>query len=129
MSLIEFAEQYLREGFSVIPVALIKLPNDRSRKEALVSWKKYQLSPPTLEEVKGWFSNPEQFEAIRNGNKLGIAIITGKISQNLAVIDFDSQDVLLEVLRELRTKSPEIYEKLIRTWIVETGRGSTITLE
>lgn len=121
--LLNSALEYLFEGFSIIPVALIKLPDGKSRKPALVDWKKYQHHLPTLEEVKGWFSNPEQFEAIRNGNKLGIAIITGKISQNLAVVDFDSQDVLLEVLRELRTKSPEIYEKLIRTWIVETGKG------
>lgn len=121
--LLRWAEQYLQEGFSIIPVALIKLPDGKSRKPALVDWKKYQLSPPTLEEVKSWFSNPEQFEAIRNGNKIGIAIVTGKVSGNLAVIDFDSKEVAGEFLGELAEKNPELYEKFINTWVVETGKG------
>ena len=123
MNLLESAEQYLQEGFSVIPVALIKLPDGKSRKPALVDWKKYQLSPPTLEEVKDWFSNPGQFEPIKNGHKLGVAIITGRVSGNLAVIDFDSENSLLSFIRELREKHPRLYEKLVNTWIVETGKG------
>ena len=123
MSLLESAKQYLQEGFSIIPVALIKLPNGKSRKPALVDWKKYQHSPPTLEAVNSWFSNPEQFEPIRNGHKLGIAIITGRVSGNLAVIDFDSKEVAGEFLGELYEASPKLYEKFINTWVVETGKG------
>jgi len=120
--LFKAGKEYLERGFSIIPVALIKLPNGKSRKPALVDWKKYQQSPPTLEEVKSWFLNPEQFEAIRKGNKIGIAIITGRVSGNLAVIDFDSKEVLGEFLGELY-ESNELYEKFITTWIVETGKG------
>lgn len=122
-TLLEHAKQYLQEGFSIIPVALIKLPDGKSRKPALVDWKKYQQSPPTLEEVKSWFSNPEQFQAIRNGNKIGIAIVTGKVSGNLAVIDFDSKEVAGEFLGELYEANSELYEKFINTWVVETGKG------
>jgi len=117
------AKDYLETGFSIIPVALIKLPDGKSRKPALVDWKKYQLSPPTLEEVKAWLQNPEQFEAIRNGNKIGIAIITGRVSGNLAVIDFDSKEVAGDFLGEVYEADPELYEKLINTWVVETGKG------
>lgn len=121
--LFEAAKSYLKEGFAVIPVALIKLPDGKARKPALVDWKQYQQSPPPLEEVKSWFSNPEQFEAIKKGHKLGLAIITGKVSGNLAVIDFDSEEVLMQFLREIREKAPVIYEKLVNTWVVETGKG------
>ncbi len=121
--LLRAAKDYLETGFSIIPVALIKLPDGKSRKPALVDWKKYQLSPPTLEEVKSWLQNPEQFEAIRNGNKIGIAIITGRVSGNLAVIDFDSKEVAGDFLGEVYEANPELYEKLINTWVVETGKG------
>lgn len=121
--LLKAAEEYLREGFSVIPVALIRLPDGRSRKPALVDWKKYQLSPPTLEEVRSWFENPEQFEAIRKGNKIGIAIVTGSVSGNLAVIDFDNREVLSDFLAELYESDSNLYEKFINTWVVETGKG------
>jgi len=121
--LLRAAKDYLETGFSIIPVALIKLPDGKSRKPALVDWKKYQLSPPTLEEVKSWLQNPEQFEAIRNGNKIGIAIITGRVSGNLAVIDFDSKEVAGDFLGEIYEANPELYEKLINTWVVETGKG------
>ncbi len=88
-----------------------------------MNWEKYQISPPTLEEVKGWFSNPEQFESIRRGNKLGVAIITGKVSGNLAVLDFDSKELAHQSLRPLQDRHPELYRKLANTWIVETGKG------
>jgi len=123
VELLGAAEEYLKAGFSVIPVALIKLPDGRSRKPALVDWERYQISPPTLEEIRGWFSNPNQFEAIRNGNKLGLAIITGKVSGNLAVVDFDSREAAQKSLRDLQENQPDLYRKLVNTWIVETGKG------
>jgi|Deesub1362B_J571_1020462.scaffolds.fasta_scaffold19607_2 hypothetical protein len=57
------AEEYLKQGFSVIPVMLIP---ESGRKVALVDWKKYQLSPPTLEELKEWFIKAD-FPALRSG--------------------------------------------------------------
>lgn len=61
------------EGISVIPL----LP--REKKPALTSWTVYQERLPTETEVHAWFDKP--------GNNIGI--VCGKVSGNLAVLDFD----------------------------------------
>ncbi len=114
------AEEYLKQGFSVIPVMLIP---ETGRKVALVDWKKYQLSPPPLEELKEWFIKAD-FPALKSGkNKLGVAIITGRVSRNLVVIDFDGKEALKDFLPELYEINEGLYEKFVNTWIVETGKG------
>ena len=123
MELYSSAKEYLEQGFSVIPVALIKLTDDKSRKPALVKWQEYQQRLPTLEELKEWFIKAD-FPALKSGkNKLGLAIITGKISGNLFVIDFDGKEVLGEFLAELHEIDEELYKKFLNTWVVETGKG------
>ena len=120
------AKEYVEHGFSVIPMIIVpesEYPPKGNKVPAVEHWKEFQDRKPTLEELKEWFTNPN-FKALRNGrNKLGIAIITGKISGNLAVIDFDSRDVMSDFLGELSEKHPDLYGKLLDTWIVETGRG------
>jgi len=69
ISLLETALQYLKRGFSVIPV--------RGKTCLLPSWTEFQTRKPTKEEVENWF-----FEL----NPTGIAIVTGKISE---IIVFD----------------------------------------
>lgn len=63
--------EYLREGFSVIPLDGTKRP--------LVLWKPYQQRLATESELQEWFSSYQL---------LGIGIVTGKVS-NLVVIDID----------------------------------------
>ncbi len=96
---------------------------DTGRKVALVKWEKHQHRLPTLEELKEWFIKTD-FPALKSGkNKLGLAIITGRISGNLFVVDFDGKEVLGEFLAELYEANKELYEKFINTWVVETGKG------
>ncbi len=119
------AKEYLDQGFSVIPVIIVPASkeNPKGNKISAIEWKEFQNRLPTLEEIERWFRNPN-FPQLRGGkNKLGIAIITGKISGNLAVIDFDSKEVMAEVLGELSEKHPDLHDKLLDTWIVETGKG------
>lgn len=123
--LYSWAKYYLEQGFSVIPVIIVPISEDnpKGNKVAAIEWKEFQQRHPTLEEIESWFKNPN-FPALRGGkNKLGIAIVTGRISGNLAVVDFDSKDVMTEVLSELSEKHPDLYGKLLDTWIVETGKG------
>jgi len=68
-ALIKAAFEYIDAGYSIIPVNIKKTP--------LFKWKEYQKRLPREGEVIKWFSNKKA---------VGIAIITGKIS-NLVVID------------------------------------------
>lgn len=71
-SCLESAIDFLKRGFSMIPVG-----NDKKPK---IQWKKYQNIRATKEEIKKWWEkNPES----------NLAIVTGRIS-NLTVIDCDS---------------------------------------
>ncbi len=123
--LYSWAKYYLELGFSVIPVIIVPISEDnpKGNKVAATEWKEFQQRCPTLEEIENWFKDPN-FPALRGGkNKLGIAIVTGRSSDNLAVIDFDSKEVREEVLAELKEKYPDLYAKLLDTWIVETCKG------
>jgi putative DNA primase/helicase len=64
----------LADGISVIPVRA-----DGSKAPALPTWKEYQSRLPTAEELQRWFAD----------DRYGIAILAGRISGNLEIIDFD----------------------------------------
>lgn len=73
-SLLTAAEEYLTRGWSCIPLW--------EKRPALTSWKEYQARPPTLEDIRRWFSPPATLIS-------GIGIVTGQVS-GLVVIDCDS---------------------------------------
>jgi hypothetical protein len=73
MDCITFAKNYLSEGLSVIPIIL-----DGSKKTS-IKWKPYQSRLATDSEVETWFC----------GGDRGIGVVTGEVSGNLTVIDFD----------------------------------------
>ena len=69
----EQAMSYHANGFSVIPCGLDKRP-------ALPSWKPYQSTQATDEQILEWFSKSE----------INIGIVTGKIS-GITVVDIDNK--------------------------------------
>ncbi len=73
ISLQEAALSYLEQGFSVIPVGADKKPR-------LKQWKAYQTRLPSREEVLAWF---------QSSDTTGVAIVTGKISDGLVVLDVE----------------------------------------
>lgn len=96
----EIAAEYLAADLSVISVRM-----DRSKSPAVDSWKEYQTRLPTPDELSRWFSRPA-----------GIALITGKVSRGLEVLDFDQWETF-EPWRHLTTGIVE------RLPIVETAGG------
>ena len=72
-TLIQFSKKLVRAGLSVIPVRA-----DGSKGPAINSWKPLQTAIADCRQLKEWFSR-----------KVGIAVITGKVSGNLEVLDFD----------------------------------------
>lgn len=90
-----FAE-YRRAGISAIPVAL-----DGS-KQSLVPWKPYEEVPPTDREVAGWLLS-------YGSANMGIAVVTGRVSGGMEVLDFDN-GYLLEPF--IRSCPPGLVERL-----------------
>lgn len=76
--ILSFANEYVRRGFSVIPL------QPRGKKPALPSWREFQERRPTEEELGSWFGS---------GNRNNIGLITGAIS-GLAVLDADSVEAV-----------------------------------
>jgi archaellum biogenesis ATPase FlaH len=72
LSSLEWAEFYLSQGFSIIPLT----PKDKT---PAIQWKDYQTRKPTRDELNEWFTS----------GKNNIGIVTGKIS-GIAVVDLDS---------------------------------------
>lgn len=66
----------LRAGISFIPILA-----DGSKSPA-VRWKDFQQKPPTAHDARAWFY----------GKNHGIAFITGAVSGNLEMLDFDSNE-------------------------------------
>lgn len=87
-------------GLNIIPLAF-------KTKKPLVEWDKYQERKVTNEEINHWFSNKED---------INVAVITGKISENLVVIDFDKEDLYYAFFKEhLRLEK--------NTIVIKTSRG------
>ncbi len=74
------AQAYGGAGLAVLPA------RRQDKRPALGSWKQYQRRLPTEIELSAWFSN----------NHEAICIITGKISGNLEIIDFDNGGELFD---------------------------------
>lgn len=72
-SLLQSALAYREYGLSVLPAV-------RSQKRpALPGWKNYQLRIPQERQIIEWFSKPED----------AICVVTGQVSGNLEMLDFD----------------------------------------
>lgn len=99
---------YIQHGLSVIPLKY-------KDKKPLIEWKEYQERQPTIDEIEQW---------LKNGRK-NIAVITGSVSGNIVVIDFDDKEKYREFMFSLPRK---LYETIGETWIVSTSRGTHVYL-
>jgi len=73
------ALRFATQGIVVVPVA-----SDGSKRPGLSSWKEFQDRQPTQDELLAWFNN-EQVQ--------GLGVITGPISGNLLMIEFEGRAV------------------------------------
>ncbi len=89
-SLLTEALNYLRRGWSIIPV---------NGKKAGVKWTCFQSRRPTVEEVQGWFGGDQHS---------GLAVILGPVSGGLACRDFDKEGSY----EQWATQFPELAESL-----------------
>lgn len=91
----------LREiGISSIPVAQDKKPK--------VAWKEYQKRLPSIQECEGW-------DSIKSD---GIAVVCGRISGNLEVIDIDNkfemaEQIYEDITRKITAQRIDLLDKLV----------------
>lgn len=105
MNCLDHAQEYIRLGYSVVPLRL-----DGTKRSA-VQWKKYQKEIATVNELERWF----------RGDQRGLAVVTGEISGNLVVIDFDADadEYFPKFWQEAQRQLPGVADKLI---VVKTPR-------
>jgi hypothetical protein len=99
-NILEAARQYIRSGLSVLPIRA-----DGSKAPAIGEWKSYQSRRPTGYEINEWFDG-------RQNN--GIAIVSGAVSGNLEVLDFDEDaEQLFSIWQEMvEAECPGLIERL-----------------
>jgi len=94
----ELAKQYLRAGLCVLPAKRVE------KRPALAGWKNYQTRLPTDAEVTAWFANPHD----------ALCLVTGAVSGNLELLDFDNGGELFNRWSELvDAEAPGLMGRLV----------------
>jgi Bifunctional DNA primase/polymerase, N-terminal len=99
---------YLGRGLSVIPVRA-----DGTKRPALPSWARFQTERATAAEVTAWFQD----------GRVGIAIICGRVSGGLVVLDFDGPEAWGEFRMAAVRRCPQCLDALDREPRVKTPGG------
>ncbi len=100
------AQRYLAAGLCVLPAR-------RDHKRPTVSWKPFQYRLPTEAEVDAWLANEQT----------GLCILTGKVSGNHELIDFDQGGARFSAwCDKVRAARPGILERLAISRTQRDGR-------
>ncbi len=106
-------------AFEYNDAGLATLPVNTAKRPTVEAWTHYQHTKPNQSEISNWF----------NGSKLettGLAIIAGKVSGYLEVLDVDSKYDLTGSLMEdfcllVKEHLPELFPKLVIAKTVNNG--------
>jgi P4 family phage/plasmid primase-like protien len=101
---IEAALAYVKAGFSVIPIKA-----DGSKRPPPLSWKPWQSRRPS----------PYEIGQIFRGD-LGIAVLGGKVSGGLEILDFDRAEFIDPWILKVEEKTPGLVARLPR---IRTPKG------
>lgn len=95
----KYAISFLRQGLSVLPIRA-----DGSKAPALKKWDDLQRSLPAEARVKNWF---------KGDIPRGLGIVTGKVSGNLEVLDFDDSTLIKPWLALVAKENKDLLKHLI----------------
>lgn len=97
MSLQHASLDYLSCGLSVLP-ALVD-----EKRPALAGWKQYQKRLPTQKQIEAWFAEAT-----------GLCVLTGSVSGNLEMIDFDHEgELFISWCSLVEADLPGLLERLV----------------
>ena len=95
--MLDTAIDYLQSGLCVLPAILDE------KRPALTGWKQYQRRLPTERQVRSWFDGSPP-----------MSVLTGAVSGNLEMLDFDYEAELFERWCELvASQSPGLVDRLV----------------
>ncbi len=95
--MIETARAYLSAGLCPLPAILAE------KRPALPAWKQYQQRLPTEHQLQHWFTDSQP-----------ICLLTGAVSGNLELIDFDFGGEMFDPWREMvEEAAPGLVERLV----------------
>ncbi len=100
-SLLPSALAYRESGLSVLPAKRL------AKRPSLPGWKNFQLRIPQERQVVEWFSKPED----------AICVVTGQVSGNLEMLDFDRGGDRFEAWKE------QIPSELLARLVIETSQS------
>ncbi len=100
-SLLPSALAYRESGLSVLPAKRL------AKRPSLPGWKNFQLRIPQERQVVEWFSKPED----------AICVVTGQVSGNLEMLDFDRGGDRFEAWKE------QIPPELLARLVIETSQS------
>jgi len=86
-ALLETAIAFHQYGVTVLPVKA-----DGTKAPGLQTWKQYQATPPSIEDIVGWWTN---------GTTDGVGILTGATSGNLEMVEFEGRAVAEGILADI----------------------------
>ena len=117
MNILHNAQQFVLHGFSTIPLQI-----DGS-KEPVGSWSAYCDRLPSDHELQVWFQQQQ--------TACGIGIVTGSISGNLLVIDFDHNavDTFAKFWQDVQQQLPGVVDSLVVVATPRPGRQVWIRTE
>jgi len=97
-NILKAALVYRDAGLCVLPAKLVE------KRPAVATWKQYQKRLPTPVEIEAWFAN--------GGNAL--CILTGAVSGNNEMIDFDAGGAMFDRWAAIvRAEAPGLLERLV----------------
>lgn len=87
------AVEYVEDrGWALIPISI-------TSKRPLIEWTHYQVSPPTIEEVEGWFEHGVETPSGDVVRYFGLGLLTGAIS-GVVVVDADNEEAAATIEAE-----------------------------
>ena len=112
-AILSTALRFHNAGISVVPVA-----GDGSKRPA-IAWKEFQSRRPTTDELLAWFSDP---------NVQGLGVITGAISGNLELLEFEGravkQDLHIEAKKAIESAGlGDVWQRIVDGYSETTPSG------
>lgn len=111
------AYAYLAAGLSFIPISTASPKQPalellskwcEEREKTVTSWKMYSQRIPTELEVYQWYVKNAGYFA-----SYGIAIVAGKVSGNLEILDLDHETLIEPFKEEVERQMPGLFDRLV----------------